>query len=734
MKINFKFIVVLLICIVAFPCIVSAFPNYSFTATYSPISSATQQFTYNNGGGAGHFINRTLTLGSYKGNLLNLGSLTSVDTGIIDIGTSSSQGSWISGNYPANIYSPYQGTLLGVGQISISYVSNSSSTAALYDINLNSIVWNSNIKTYALPSGNPASEQLNISYTADSGMLQYKSTSVTNIAISGTAGLIYYQASGGSFPYIGVSNGNYMTNTFTYNFINQVNIGQTVTGYTYFVGKGDGSAQDTGYSYVNITDGSGGVPYPTALGAANISGLFYNVPVFINIQDPQTNYIWNFTAFYPTYNLTAPILDASINTPLSLSLRGSNPTNPADLNQMVIDTNMPNSITGSNVLYDNNATQRNPLNFYKKSGSWYQSDGTGFNINVGATLPTTFSTIFFTSGKYIVYSILSSTIKGGFAAANNLQFNITGSTSPVYAYFTVNDQRTGSIISNSIIGLLDVPNLHWTNYTLAAGTLLLNLQPNYYYAYQALANNYIPSAYTSIYFTGNQTVPINLLPSTLNIVTGNTTLSVTAEDSGTYAPISGATVSVSNTNQTSGYAYSQSLVTSSSGLALFTVPNNQVYTVNVQATGYQAGSSIVSVGTNEALSLIYLTHVSAIPTVTSIITVQTTVPLGIGNSTPGSSGICSVTMPSSFVGAIKNFLVCEGVTTEAGENIICAIGLLMVLLYVGGRYGGGLGAVIGAASGYVMDLLIGWLPLWTLIAFIVIAALILSAKIFLSSE
>ena len=58
----------------------------------------------------------------------------------------------------------------------------------------------------------------------------------------------------------------------------------------------------------------------------------------------------------------------------------------------------------------------------------------------------------------------------------------------------------------------------------------------------------------------------------------------------------------------------------------------------------------------------------------------------------------------------------------------------MILLYVGGRYGGGLGAVIGAASGYVLDLLIGWLPLWTLIAFIVIAALILSAKIFLSSE
>jgi hypothetical protein len=349
------------------------------------------------------------------------------------------------------------------------------------------------------------------------------------------------------------------------------------------------------------------------------------------------------------------------------------------------------------------------------------------------------STAFLQPNTYIVSCTLSSSVTGGFSSGNVINYFITGTASNTFAYFTVNDQRTGSIISNSNIGLFDVPNQKWYNYTLAAGTLLMPLQTNYYYSYQGSANNYVSSAFIPLFLTGNQTIPINLLPSTLNIVTGNTTLSVTAEDSGTYAPIAGATVTVSNTNQTSGYAYSQSLVTSTSGLALFTVPNNQIYTVNVQATGYQAGSSIVSVGINGALSLIYLTPVSSMPTVTSIITVQTTVTLGIGNSTPGSSGIngdgkCSATMPSSFLGAIYNFLACEGISTQAGENIICAIGLLMILLYVGGRYGGGLGAVIGAASGYVLDLLIGWLPLWTLIAFIVIAALILSAKIFLSSE
>ena len=734
MKINIKLFYVLFICLVVFPSIVCAFPSYNFNATYSPIVGATQEYTYNNGGGAAQFINRTLTLGSYNGNLLNLGSITSIDTGSIDITTSSSQGTWLSGTYLANIYSPMQSLLLGTCSVSINYVSNTTPTAAIYDININSIYWNNTVKTYALPSGNPASEQLNISYTADSAMSQYKSSSATNHPISGSAGLIYYQSPGSSYPYISAVLGSYMTNTFTYNFINQINISQTSTGYSYYITKGDGTPQNTGYSIVNITDASGGIPYPSTLNAINISGIFYNVPVFINIQDPQTNYFWNFTAFYPRYNLTAPILNSTVNTPISISLRSSTGLNPSDVNQVVFNTNFPNSNNiPSNILYDNNQTQRNPLNFYKKSGNWYQSDGIGFNINLGSTLPNTFTTTFINTGNYYVTATLNSNLIGGFAANNPLRFYITGTNAGTYAYFTISDSKTGNPISGSILGIFDVPNQKWTNTTLTSGSINLPLNTNYFYAYQGTAPNYQPSAFNTLLIPsggGNATISIALIPSSLAVTAGNTTISIAVVNGLTNAPVSGATVTVSAANATNYPTQSQTTV---NGNTLFVVPTGNTYTASASATGYQSGSLIAVVGSSPVTQTISLTPLSSVPT---IATSTTTYPGQQPSIYPTLNGtVTDQTNP--FFGNAIDWL---GFMGAKPSEIALVLAFLLILL--GGVCGSAassvglgyayqpdpLGALAGALLGFIASVAFGFFPAWLAVAAVIIIAFIVARR------
>ena len=649
MKINFKFLAVFFL-IIAFCSIVSA-----DTSNSSLIAQLALPQGYALGGISG--MNAYVGLQIQLNAIQNLQGLSSVSASLAEINFIVSrprnQQSFCSA---ANITNGIATTPpISTGTICFNFVTNTSSLVSAYNIvytpSSNNFVGLTGQIPYAQvnfvpPDNNWTAET---SYIANNGPVGAPQPTTTSALFkSGSFGYL----SGGS---VGI---NALSASWYYNFYNAGNVIPTGTSYNARVNRTlNGNAY---YSLVTISDSAGSFIANTG-GYTDISVASYAPPIFIMINDSYTGTSWSKSFYYPNINLTAPITTSTINTPLTLQLTSSSGFFPTDINAVVIQTNKYNSPTTSGILYDNNLTTRHALNFVKIGSNWYQDSGNGFTIGVGTTFPTSLNTVFLNANTYHITAILSSSITGGFAAGNSLDFNITGSASQVYTYFTVNDQRTGSIISNSNIGLFDVPNQKWYNYTLAAGTLLMPLQTNYYYSYQGSANNYVSSAFIPLFLTGNQTIPINLLPSTLNIVTGNTTLSVTAEDSGTYAPIAGATVTVSNTNQTSGYAYSQSLVTSTSGLALFTVPNNQIYTVNVQATGYQAGSSIVSVGINGALSLIYLTPVSSMPTVTSIITVQTTVTLGIGNSTPGSSGIngdgkCSATMPSSFLGAIYNFL------------------------------------------------------------------------------
>ena len=523
--------------------------------------------------------------------------------------------------------------------------------------------------------------------------------------------------------------------SWNYNFINSIslvnNAGSQSTISINRIFNSTGGLLSS-YSEIIINDSINTI-YSNSVNTNN-QVFSFNPPQSVTIIDLNTGTQWSQVFNYVNINMTAPILNASINTPLTLQLVSSNGIIPSDINAISFTTNFPNSNNIlSNILYDNNQTQRNPLTFYKKSGNWYQSDGIGFNINLGSTLSNSFTTTFINANNYYVTATLNSNLIGGFAANNPLRFYITGTNAGTSAYFTISDSKTGNPISGSILGIFDVPNQKWTNTTLTSGSINLPLTTNYFYAYQGTAPNYQPSAFNTLLIPsggGNATISIALIPSSLAVTAGNTTISIAVVNGLTNAPVSGATVTVSAANATNYTTQSQTTV---NGNTLFVVPTGNTYTASASATGYQSGSLIAVVGSSPVTQTISLTPLSSVPT---IATSTTTYPGQQPSIYPTLNGtVTDQTNP--FFGNAIDWL---GFMGAKPSEIALVLAFLLILL--GGVCGSAassvglgyayqpdpLGALAGALLGFIASVAFGFFPAWLAVAAVIIIAFIVARR------
>jgi hypothetical protein len=731
-------IIAIFLLLIALCGIVSADLNQSYVDSIGPIPSVFASpipgYTGMSGTQTG-----TINISTWNGNTANFAQYTYIDfknlkvQGRVPIGTTVLN--WPSPSTSVNIYSG--ATLVGTGILTYSFVSNTTPLLAQYEVSLSSITWLPAISSVGFTSG----WQLNIlQLQYNPATMGYPDPMWTFGVSSSTTGLGSFAGMIFSTGAIGVGNtlagdiNNNIQNNFLYQFKNTVFVNQnnTTGALTWNIIKVS-SVPWSGISVSNVSDGSG-VLSATVLDSLNKNGVSYNSPIYMNITDVFTGTQFLNTFFYPTFALYAPITNSSTNTPLSIELSSSS-TIPSDVNQLVFNTNFPNSNNiFSNLLYDNNQTQRNPLSFYKKTnGYWYQSDGIGFNINLGSTLPNTFTTTFINAGNYYVTATLSSNLIGGFAANNPLRFYITGTNAGTYAYFTISDSKTGNPISGSILGIFDVPNQKWTNTTLTSGSINLPLNTNYFYAYQGTAPNYQPSAFNTLLIPsggGNATISIALIPSSLAVTAGNTTISIAVVNGLTNAPVSGATVTVSAANATNYATQSQTTV---NGNALFVVPTGNTYTASASATGYQSGSLIAVVGSSPVTQTISLTPLSSVPT---IATSTTTYPGQQPSIYPTLNGtVTDQTNP--FFGNAIDWL---GFMGAKPSEIALVLAFLLILL--GGVCGSAassvglgyayqpdpLGALAGALLGFIASVAFGFFPAWLAVAAVIIIAFIVARR------
>ena len=633
--------------------------------------------------------------------------------------------SWSS---PASLF--YGSNLLCNGNFYASFVSNSSPTLAYFNLQyipsniLTNLTGVSGQIPVTISISNPPSPWPVAAY--------YVGTPGTAPPVGTTTA---YFTGYSNFPLEATGVGFTNSASWNYNFINSISlVNNAGTQSTISINRIFNSTGVllSSYSEIIINDSLSNIYLNSA--SSNNQVLSFNPPQFVTIIDLNTGTQWSQVFNYVKISMTAPILNASINTPLSLQLVSSNGIIPSDINAISFTTNFPNSNNIlSSILYDNNQTQRNPLTFYKKSGNWYQSDGIGFNINLGSTFPNSFTTTFINANKYYVTATLNSNLIGGFAANNPLRFYITGTNAGTYAYFTISDSITGNPISGSILGIFDVPNQKWTNTTLTSGSINLPLTTNYFYAYQGTAPNYQPSAFNTLLIPsggGNATISIALIPSTLAVTAGNTTISIAVVNGLTNAPVSGATVTVSAANATNYTTQSQTTV---NGNTLFVVPTGNTYTASASATGYQSGSLIAVVGSSPVTQTISLTPLSSVPT---IATSTTTYPGQQPSIYPTLNGtVTDQTNP--FFGNAIDWL---GFMGAKPSEIALVLAFLLILL--GGVCGSAassvglgyayqpdpLGALAGALLGFIASVAFGFFPAWLAVAAVIIIAFIVARR------
>lgn len=387
------------------------------------------------------------------------------------------------------------------------------------------------------------------------------------------------------------------------------------------------------------------------------------------------------------------------------------------------------------ILFDGN----NPsylMDYALITGIWYQYDTNTntFSINKGASIPNPVFTIGDARGNIQVgnYTIDCYLIKND----NSVQkitdiLNILQGGNQELV-IEAKDYLTGDLISGTHINVLDVSKNIWINQTTSYGTATLfypygthiyieATKSGYSNAYKNWTITSVPYYRLWMIMYRGETPPVS-----------NTTLFVSVFDGSNFAPLTGASIIV--TDETNFSGEEQQKYTGESGVATFNLSINKTYTIRASKTGYLNGGDIIDTtglgGTSIEISILLqrISAVTPIPTAT-ISSIPTVTQIG-GNITPSAE--CKTIMPvgSTLLDTLFNNMACAGIRSGTNQGYGIALMIIFTLGVIGGKYGKGLGVMLGIGGGYVLSLAMGLVPLWTFIAILVIFGIIFAGKIF----
>lgn len=369
-------------------------------------------------------------------------------------------------------------------------------------------------------------------------------------------------------------------------------------------------------------------------------------------------------------------------------------------------------------------------------GIWYQyNTGTNsYSIDKGSSMPNPVSTTGdlksgLGGGNYIIDCYLTKTDNSYQKISDTLTISQYLNQELV---IEAKDYLTGNLVSWVDINVQNVATGEWLNKTAVTGALTV------YYPYGThIFVKASKSGYTTAYKNWSVThVPYYRLWMIMyrgETAPSNVTLHVSVFDSFNFAPLVGASVLLSDI---------QYKITSAAGVASFTILADDYYEILVSKTGYQDGIDIINTtglgGTavEKSILLQRLSVVTPIPTITvttPILTPRPTIQPLEGNITPSE---CKVIMPknATMLDTLLNNIACAGIKGGANQGYALALMIIFVLGIVGGKWGKGMGVVMGMSSGYVLSLAMGLVPVWTFIAMIIFICLILAVKIWATGD
>lgn len=386
--------------------------------------------------------------------------------------------------------------------------------------------------------------------------------------------------------------------------------------------------------------------------------------------------------------------------------------------------------SSQDILYDRD---EHPLIYKLISSTWYQYDGAGFTINKGTTFPSSITLIpaNFGSGDFLIDCYLEKTDGSVIYLNDTLTITTTNQQELTIRAIDFND---GYLVSTAHINVLDIASNIWNNKTSGGEKI-------FYYPYGKPLYIDINSTY---YYTSTKNYTVTSAPyNTVEVImtrgittpATNVTLRVNVMDNlGGY--LNNAKVSVLNDES---YFDSESKYTNYAGIATFTVLPSTDYAISVSKSGYLSTGKIVNSGTGGlTLDTTVVLNIGTNPTATPT-PLPTTAPgqyignIGGTNLTPVT---CQVVLPkgATLLDTLRNNMACAGIQSGQNQGFGIALLIIFTLGIIGGKYGKGMGVVMGMCSGYVLSLAMNLVPLWTFVAMIIFICLILAIKLWSSDK
>jgi hypothetical protein len=470
------------------------------------------------------------------------------------------------------------------------------------------------------------------------------------------------------------------------------------------------------------------------IGVLSPQGIFYNSSVLFTsavTPPPAADYYITVTpAWIPS--------DGSQYLYGQVRKTGTTSTNLTDLK--TISWQWRKGETGQSYSYQETTNSKNWLQFTKGSGTIYSgwnTDTTSFSNTKTATLPNPLTLNPIGATGTILTTLYATDIYGNsyeFETSNLIGDNTTAATNNVKV--RNQDAYTGGALLFSTISLRDDINNAWYNVTAQTGEYDFSIPANKQVTIYSTASGYqnlLKNATTPV----NGVIHQNMYASGYVGDAGKTQLIVYTRSAPTSTissqPLSEVYTTINQINQT----LIKSDYSSEAGNVIFSANISTIYTITASKTGYTTVSQTIDTGLiNPYEVYLYLTNKNVIPptyTPTPYITPQPTLTNIGGQPINGTATTCQLDTDNlSPVNSLKNAIACFGFEGYLAQSLALAGLIIMLFVVVGGKAGKALGAALGGIIGFLLCVALGILPLWILIAFIVIGVGAIAIKALLS--
>jgi hypothetical protein len=497
--------------------------------------------------------------------------------------------------------------------------------------------------------------------------------------------------------------------SWIYNFKNIINVTNNGGAYEITAQRNFGSKDY--HSYLTIYDSIGSFLTTTG-GWTDVSVTSFSPPIYATIWDGYTGTNWSHAFYYPNLTLTVNPTTAGTAQVLSMNLQSSTGFFPSDISRVIYRISPE-----VDQLKDVNATTQHILDFQLIGSTWYQWDGSAYNLVKGATIPSAVSTQITSPGNYSAYVSYTSSITGIETNTPGVNVTILGTSKIGYSWIPI-DSSTGGFVSGATVSVYSSSTHTWTNHTVyKTSDCLFYLDPGYYTAY-ASASNYpqVSTSLENIQVAGSENIP--LAATVPGLLITNTTVNAFVTSTSTGSGIYNAQILF-----IPGPA---SITTNGGGVGSALVLNNTQYKVMVNAAGYLPVTKYITTS-----SASYSLTVSMSPG-SSTGNVVTTSPTGAIPTIAGG-GTGTTGNYTGFWGPIANGLETMG---AAGPDmgILLTAFLVFVGFIVGGfgpgainpgaPFNGGIG-MVGGVFGFILSVGFGFISIVYVVAAILCGAFIM---------